>query len=363
MTTEAATSQATLRQHGRSFHWAGAFLPRQQLHKGAQLYHVCRQVDDIADNATSPAQRQRARTVLLCLQTRLNSRSQPPLATHTPDDTACSESQLTAPEKQLVNNLEADIVALFNQQARCLKAMQDLVATMVTDLLPVQLEDEPALLTYAYGAAGTVGVMMCQLMNARDPDHSLAFAIDLGMAMQMTNIARDVLEDARRGRVYLPQTWMNEPITAEAIAAGDKQARQLAWRAIGVLLERAERYYASGWQGLAYLPPRTRLAIGIALRVYRQIGRRIQGLSAEEYWAQRVVVPKAAKFQQSLLALPALFNSSSARHDEALHQPLDTTLAAYALTPNSRGKTEDHSSGAPTAEHLPDRKQLDSRKV
>lgn len=351
MTTTAAASQATLRQHGKSFHWAGFFLPREQLQDGARLYHVCRQVDDIADNATTDAERQRALKMLTCLQARLDARSQPPLKTPT--------EYLTDAEQQLVDALEADIVALFAQDSRCLHAMQDLVATMVIDLSPVQLEDECALLGYAYGAAGTVGVMMCQLMGAREPNHSLAFAIDLGVAMQMTNIARDVLEDAQRGRVYLPQTWLKQPITADAIAHGQPQARHQAWQAIGQLIDRAEAYYTSGWQGLAYLPPRTRLAIGIALRVYRQIGRRIQGLSAEDYWAQRVVVPKSRKLQQSLLALPALFNTSAAWHDAALHQPLEAQLSGYALTPKSLDNT-----AAPQPEaHSPGREQRHSGKA
>ncbi|MGM0615238.1 MAG: phytoene/squalene synthase family protein [Pseudomonadota bacterium] len=359
MTTAAATSQATLRQHGKSFHWAGFFLPRGQLQDGARLYHVCRQVDDIADNAATDAERQRAQKVLTCLQARLNARSQRQLTAAETGTKPSTESRLSNSEQQLVSALEADIVALFAQDSRCLHAMQDLVATMVVDLSPVQLEDERALLGYAYGAAGTVGVMMCQLMGAREPDHSLAFAIDLGVAMQMTNIARDVLEDAQRGRVYLPQTWLKQPITADAIAHGEPQARHQAWQAVGQLIERAEAYYTSGWQGLAYLPPRTRLAIGIALRVYRQIGRRIQGLSAEDYWAQRVVVPKSRKLQQSLLALPALFNTSPAWHDAALHQPLEAQLSGYALTPKSLDNT-----AAPLPEvHPPGKEQRHSGKA
>lgn len=356
MTTEAATSQATLRQHGKSFHWAGFFLPRQQLDDGAQLYHVCRQVDDIADNATTMTERQRARRVLSCLQHKLCARSPAQQPLPTASNTADTDARLTETEQLLVDSLESDIVALFGRDSRCLQAMHDLVATMVMDLSPVLLEDEPALLGYAYGAAGTVGVMMCQLMGAREPNHSLPFAIDLGMAMQMTNIARDVLEDAQRGRIYVPQTWMNQPISADAIASGDAQARQQAWQAIGYLIERAEAYYASGWQGLAYLPPRTRLAIGVALRVYRQIGRRIQSLSADNYWSQRVVVPKAGKLQQSLMALPALINRSSAIHDAALHKPLEDQLSPYALDPET---LDDNVS----QDNAPGRKKLHSGKA
>ncbi|MDR5897851.1 phytoene/squalene synthase family protein [Halomonas vilamensis] len=338
-TTATTTSHATLRRHGKSFHWAGFFLPRQQLNDGARLYHVCRQVDDIADHAVSTPERQRARKVLCCLQSRLKAHL-PALGSQ-----PLTNKGLTDADRQLVDALEADIVALFEQDARCLYAMQALVATMVMDLSPLHLPDEPALLDYAHGAAGTVGVMMCQLMNARDPDHSLAFAIDLGIAMQMTNIARDVLEDAQRGRLYLPQTWMSDNVTADAIVRGTPHARDEAWQATRYLVARAEDYYASGWQGLAYLPTRSRLAIGIALRVYRQIGRRIVSLNAPDYWAQRVVVPTPGKMLQSVLALPTLIHTSPARHDQTLHQGLEKTLAAYALAPRTLADKPQSSAG------------------
>ncbi|WP_025672991.1 phytoene/squalene synthase family protein [Salinivibrio socompensis] len=333
MTTATVTSRATLRQHGKSFYWAGLFLPRHQLAASARLYHICRQIDDIADTAENEAQRQRAQKVLSCLQERLNAYLQHGIPPNKTNATSSKDGALTDAEQPLVEALEADIIALFAMDSRSLHAMRDLVATMVIDISPVQLEDEQSLVTYAYGAAGTVGVMMGQLINTRDPDHSLAFAIDLGVAMQMTNIARDVLEDAQNNRVYLPQAWLKQPVTADAIAHGEPQARHQAWQAIEILIERAEAYYESGWQGLAYLPPRTRLAIGIALRVYRKIGRRIQSLSEEDYWAQRVVVPKSSKLMQSLLALPALFNTSPAWHDTALHQPLEAQVSAYGLKP------------------------------
>ncbi|MCA1771458.1 MAG: squalene/phytoene synthase family protein [Halomonas sp.] len=338
MTTPGTTSQTTLRQHGRSFHWAGRFLPAYQLQSGAQLYHVCRQVDDIADNATTNAERLRAKQMLCLLQQGLVARSpaEPtPLlmflkdqSTDIPiDDT--QTSPLSVADRDSVTALETDICSLFSPDSRAYHAMQDLIATMTVDLSRLHLTNESALLHYAYGAAGTVGVMMCHLLDAKQPDRALAFAIDLGIAMQMTNIARDVLEDAHEGRLYLPAAWMSDDVTADQIAAGDDQARQQAWQAIQQLLILAEHYYSSGWKGLAYLPTRARLAIGIALRVYRDIGRRIQRLDAANYWGHRVVVPGWAKTYQSILALPALAPAKSPVHDASLHRSLGRTLAFY----------------------------------
>lgn len=344
MTTSATTSRATLRRHGRSFHWAGRFLPANQLQAGARLYHVCRQVDDIADNATTDGQRLHAKQMLCLLQQRLAAHSIAgatsalvSLETHSTlsDSNAAQTPPLSTADQKVVTALEADICSLFRPGSWAFHAMQDLVATMSADLCQLQLSCESALLHYAYGAAGTVGVMMCDVLDADKPQRALPFAIDLGIAMQLTNIARDVLEDAKDGRRYVPAEWMVADVTAAHIAAGDDLARQQAWQAIQRLLVLAEQYYLSGWQGLAYLPARARLAIGIALRVYRDIGRRIQRLDATQYWGRRVVVPGWAKAYQSLWALPALMPTTPPVHNAVLHQSLDPALAFYRIAQGS----------------------------
>lgn len=343
MTSSPSQSRATLRRHGRSFHWAGRFLPEHQLHAGARLYHVCRQVDDIADNAANDAQRDRAARLLAALQQRLAARR--PASSTSPliidvqapgrvADAGAANAALSSDEQRLVADIQADIDALFAENSLAVHAMQDLLATMQTDLSPLHLTSEQALLRYAYGAAGTVGVMMCPLLNVRDQACALPHAIDLGMGMQMTNIARDVLEDARRGRVYLPRSWLTGDVTAEAIAEGDAHARRQAWLAARRLVARADAYYASGWQGLAYLPWRARLAIGVALRVYRAIGKRLERLDERAYWAGRVVVPAVSKGYQSIRAMPALFAfGRRGQHDASLHTPLGCCLSPYGLGP------------------------------
>ncbi|MGM0544007.1 MAG: phytoene/squalene synthase family protein [Pseudomonadota bacterium] len=321
--TSTTASRDTLRRHGRSFHWAGHFLSSGQLEDGARLYHICRQVDDIADDAQTGAERQSARNVLVSLQQRLAGSAQGP---------SC-ESSLAAKERDVVRQLDADIRHLFADDRLARQAMQDLISTMIVDLSPVRMADERALLTYAFGAAGTVGVMMCQLLDARQRERALPFAMDLGIAMQMTNMARDVLEDAERDRVYVPASWMAGDIMASDIAQGVASARHQAWLGARHLVERAEAYYQSGQQGLAYLPWRPRLAIGIALRVYRDIGRRLLTLEENTYWQRRVRVPGWAKAGQSLLALPSMWRQGEwPRHDERLHRPIAGSLVAYQST-------------------------------
>lgn len=339
MTTDRSESRDTLRHHGRSFHWAGRLLSRRQLENGALLYHLCRHLDDIADDAISTAQRQQAWRILAAFKARLGVQS--PLGFNLDSPRAALDLtpvdltpiDLTPAEQQRVEALISDANALFTDTPLAMSALHDLVSTMQGDLNEVALKDEAALLSYAYGAAGTVGVMMCPLIDAASPRQAMPFAMDLGMAMQMTNIARDVLEDAQRGRRYLPASWLEGSVTADAIADGDQQARYQAFQATRRLASLAEAYYASGWQGLGYLPTRPRLAIAVALRVYRQIGRRILTIPAQDYWSQRVVVPGAAKAWQSLLATPALLVSSQAgrrpRHDPDLHRRLTTSSCAF----------------------------------
>lgn len=310
-------AQQTLRQHSKSFHWAGRFLSHEELDKGARLYRICRVVDDWADNAHTREESHQAQRRLMALYDSLS-------VGHGSTDHAA----LSGEETRQITDLHADIQDLFAADPAACQAMRDLVLTMVSDLSLVRIDDDAELLGYAYGAAGTVGVMMCHCLNARDIDQARAFAIDMGMAMQMTNIARDVLEDAQRDRIYLPRTWMTGDVTAEAICQGDTDARHEAWAAVQKLVAHAEPYYASGWKGLAYLPPRPRLAIAVACRVYRDIGRRILRMEENRYWASRVSVPKGGKVSQSLLALAHLpLRKTRPTHDSRLHEPLGKQLA------------------------------------
>jgi len=142
-------------------------------------------------------------------------------------------------------------------------------------------------LFYCYRVAGVVGVMMAYVMGVRDT-RALQSAADLGIGFQLTNISRDVLDDLRNGRCYLPDQWLQEAgIPRDAMA--DPEHRNALAVVVGRLLTEADRYYESAISGLRALRFRSAWAVATALGVYRDIGRvvRRQGSRA---WSTRAVV-------------------------------------------------------------------------
>ncbi len=283
-TAAGATPLATLSRHGRTFRLAGTLLPRGVLEDAAELYAFCRHVDDLADTALDAGQARQAlrearRAVL---------------------DGATSDPAI------------AGFLALASRLGLDPAIAARLIDTMIGDLGPVRIADEAALLRYAYGAAGTVGLLMCRLLGVTDR-RGAPHALDLGIAMQLTNIARDVAEDARRDRVYLPASWL----------AGSGLTPDSVFAAVERVLALADRYYASGERGLAYLSWRPRLAIGAAAAVYREIGRRILRAGPAYLHAPRCVVPQGRRLVLLACSLPRSFSARrSARHDVRLHASL-----------------------------------------
>jgi phytoene synthase len=128
-------------------------------------------------------------------------------------------------------------------------------------------------LAYCYHTAGTVGIMMAALMGM-DDDVTLQRASDLGIAFQLTNIARDIREDALAGRSYLPKEWLQEAgLEIDDLTNRDQAARVLPL--VEKLIDKAEPYYASAAIGIRALPRRSALAIAAARAAYRDIGHQI----------------------------------------------------------------------------------------
>jgi phytoene synthase len=152
---------------------------------------------------------------------------------------------------------------------------------------------------YCYHVAGVVGVMMAYVMGARGED-TLDRASDLGLAFQMTNIARDVMDDAEAGRVYLPEDWLREAGVPPAEIARPEH-RPAVHAVTERLLDEAERYYASAQVGLARLPLRSAWAVATARRVYRDIGRLVRERGAGA-WERRASTGKGRKILQALAA-------------------------------------------------------------
>ncbi|WP_241596183.1 15-cis-phytoene synthase CrtB [Rosenbergiella epipactidis] len=154
-------------------------------------------------------------------------------------------------------------------------------------------------LTYCYHVAGVVGLMMAQIMGAKSST-TLDSACDLGLAFQLTNIARDIVEDAEAGRCYLPEQWLREEgLSLDNFAAPEH--RQALSRVAARLVDYADPYYHSAYQGLPALPLRSAWAVATARRVYREIGRRVKKAGAGA-WQQRL---STAKWEKLLMLIAA----------------------------------------------------------
>ncbi len=169
----------------------------------------------------------------------------------------------------------------------------ELLAGFEMDVAEFRYQTLDETLLYCYRVAGVVGVMMALVMGVRDRP-ALQRAADLGIAFQLTNISRDVLDDARNGRCYLPAQWLTEAgIPEDGVARPEH--REAVAGVVGRLLAEADRYYASADSGLKALSFRSSWAVATALSVYRDIGRVVRARGARA-WDTRAVVGKVRKF-------------------------------------------------------------------
>jgi phytoene synthase len=202
--------------------------------------------------------------------------------------------------------------------------VRELIAGMASDAEVVRVADEAELLRYCYRAAGTVGLMMCRVLDAPEPA-AAAHAVDLGIAMQLTNLCRDVAADARMGRRYLPASLVGD-VAPDALIEPSPALQPALRVAVARLLALAEVYYASGEAGLPFLPVRARAGILVAGRVYRAIGHRLAA-AEHAYWQGRAFVPDWRKATITLTALTTqplrgAFWSRPTSHHGQLHQAL-----------------------------------------
>ncbi len=254
----------------RSFRWASALLTAAQRRKVAALYAFCRAVDDLADaDWVTPEAQADLESLLTALEAEPNGEALWP------------ETYLWFRDLCIECEIDFGIV-------------RQLLLGMLSDLGVVRIQSDSELVRYCYRAAGTVGLMMCSVLGVRDR-LALRHAIDLGIAMQLTNISRDVLEDAEAHRVYLPADRLEGyGVSPEDLLDGSADPQSVSV-AVSDVLALAERYYESGDAGMRYLPARARWAILVASRLYRGIGRRLRRRRQSNPLLGRVVVPWYAK--------------------------------------------------------------------
>ena len=272
-----AACRAQLRSGSRSFFAASLLLPRRVRAPAIALYAFCRLADDAVD---LPADGADLPTALARLHARL--------------DRICRGDPAPIPADRA-------LAAVVARHAIPRVLLDALLEGFAWDAGGRRCEDFPALLAYAARVAGAVGAMMALLMGVRDPA-TLARATDLGVAMQLTNIARDIGEDARAGRLYLPLAWLGEAgIDPDAFLARPAFTPALGG-VIRRLLGEADALYARADAGIAVLPADCRPGIAAARRLYAAIGREILRAGGDAV-SRRAVVPRARML--ALLAAPS----------------------------------------------------------
>ena len=212
-------------KHAKSFSWAGFFLSKKTFRKCSVLYDFCRTVDDIVDENGQLVEKKRK----------------------------FLEFKLEFQNKKFSNSIIKNIHILLEEENISHKIINDLFDGIESDLKDkVSLNTKKDLLIYSYQVAGTVGLMMAKILKVKDKQ-SLRCAIDLGVAMQLTNIARDVVEDKKRNRSYIKTDF----------------------NSISETIFLADTFYQSSFMAIKDIPIFSRFAILVARRMYKKIGHKI----------------------------------------------------------------------------------------
>ena len=211
--------------YAKSFNWAGFFLPKKTYKKCSELYDFCRVIDNIADEKNQ-------------IKIKQNK---------------FEEFKNNFNKKNFDDSIIENMWKLINEFNISLKIIDDLFDGIESDIKDeVKLNSKKDLLVYSYRVAGTVGLMMAKILNV-NKKNSLKSAIDLGIAMQLTNISRDVIEDLNNQRFYIQENFED----------------------IRSTIQLSEKFYENSFYSIKEIPLSFRFSILVARRVYRQIGYKI----------------------------------------------------------------------------------------
>ncbi len=272
----AEASRLVIQKGSKSFAAAAKLFDADTRASAYMLYAWCRHCDDRIDNQelgfnSKPQSAVKTQAILK----ELRSKTQCAIDNEPCDDTVFEGLRYVIHRHQIPGRYPLELLDGFAMDATAFE-YRNLADT----------------LRYCYHVAGVVGVMMAAIMGARGGD-VLQRAADLGIAFQLTNIARDIREDAEVGRIYLPGDWLaGNGIAREALL--QPQHRGAVVNMVGRLLDEADRYYASANEGLRALGFRSAWAVSVARVVYRSIGDIVRQ-RGETAWDQRVVVAKSRK--------------------------------------------------------------------
>ena len=266
-----------LSKYAKSFNWAGFFLPKKTYEKCSALYDFCREADNIADDE---------------------------------NNIEVKKDNFIKFRNSFVNRNYDDPVIknmwnLINEFSISTKIVDDLFEGINSDIKEsVKLNSKKELLIYSYRVAGTVGLMMAKILNVQK-EHSLKSAIDLGIAMQLTNISRDVIEDKKNNRFYINESFEEIKST----------------------IKLSEKFYENSFYSIKEIPLIFRFSILVARRVYRKIGYKILNKQNIENYKKsgKIYVSNIEKIIETFLSIFDLIklsliskNDDNINHDHNL---------------------------------------------
>ena len=249
------TTKNYLSQYAKSFNWAGFFLPKETYQKCSALYDFCRIADNIADDENKISVKQ--------------------------DNFLNFKNDFL--KKNYTNPIIKNIWDLINEFNISTNIINDLLDGINSDIKKnVRLNSKKELLIYSYRVAGTVGLMMAKILKVKK-EQSLKSAIDLGIAMQLTNISRDVIEDKKNNRFYINENFEDIKST----------------------IELSEKFYQNSFYSIKDIPISFRFSILVARRVYRKIGLKILNKKNLENYQNsgKIYVSNKEKVLQTFLSI------------------------------------------------------------
>lgn len=280
-----------MRKHGKTFYWASFFLDKSKMQAIYSIYSFCRKVDDMVDEAKTPDIAKKR--LLIFMEAWKKGKSHP------------------------VINLLSDIP---KENWPNQKLVKNFLNGQISDIKFSSFKSEKSLIIYCYQVAGTVGLMVCDIFGVKDKKMRY-FAIDLGIAMQLVNISRDIYEDSLRNRVYLPESLIGK-YSAKEIANPNKETARKIDEARKKIIKLANIYFDSASRAIDHLPKGASLAVKLASALYQQIGYQLMN-------AQYVHNEKrcyVSNFSKLLITLGIItkyltsFKEEMKAHNENLHK-------------------------------------------